>query len=140
MPVTPAQLLSLAIARHHQPWNWSLHFAALLLLCLALLFHGYLLLAAAMILFGAGFFPLNLSTPKKNRWFAFVQRRIEAQKDWTAQPWTGPKVLRLTILCMVLLYAAWALWVREWASLGLLLGFAALYPLIAENRAGGIKP
>ena len=82
--VTPAELFRLALLRHHQPWNWSFQFVALWLFGLTLLLHSYLLLAATFIMLGTGFFQLHLSQNLENRWFSFVERGIEWEKNWIA--------------------------------------------------------
>lgn len=140
MAFAPSDLAQLALRRHREPWNWTFHFTALCMLCTALLLHSSLLTAAALIFFGTGFFPLNLDPPPDNRWFRFVRRAVEKEKNWAAAPWnrhkTGWFCLGLAIVSIVI----WALWVREPATLALLLGFAVLARVVEENRRGGIDP
>lgn len=140
MTVTPSELFDLALARHRQPWNWSLHFAALVLFCLMLLGHSYLLLASSLILLGTGFFSLNLDEPPKNRWFNFVAAGVIWEKNWVAAPWNWVKWSRLLFVSCISGVSIWALWTCELATLGLLVGFAVLARVVKENMANGIKP
>lgn len=140
MIVTPSELVGLALARHREPWNWTLHFAALWLLCPALLFHSALFLAAALILSGAGFFRLGLGAPPDNRWFRFVRRCLEWEKNWIAAPWNRHKTGRFVFALAAAVAVVWALWTREPAALALIIGFAVLARVVAENRKNGIDP
>jgi hypothetical protein len=140
MVVTPSSLFALAVSRHRQPWNWSLHCAALILFCLALLGHSYLTLAAALILLGVGFFELRLEEPPDNRWFRFERLGVAWEKNWGAAPWNRVKWLRLLLALSLIGFAAWALWVRELAGLMLLAGFAVLAAVVRQNRENGIDP
>lgn len=140
MSVTPSQLFDLALFRHRQPWNWSLHFAALVLFCLTLLGHSYLLLAASLILLGAGFFDLKLGDPPGNLWFGFVKRGVEREKNWASLPWNWAKWLWLLITLCLALAVIWVLWTRELAGLGLLAGFGALAWAAGQNRANNEGP
>lgn len=138
--VTPAQLLNLALERHHQPWNWSLHFVALWLFGLTLLFHSYLLLAATFIILGTGLFQLNLSQNPGNRWFSFVDDGVEWEKNWIAAPWGFYKWRRFLFILVVTGILIWALWTREYATLLLIVGFAYLVTVMVENKSSGIDP
>ncbi len=140
MTVTPSSLFALAVSRHRQPWNWSLHVAALVLFCLALLTHGYLLLAASFVLLGVGFFELKLPDQPDNRWFRLARRGVEWEKNWAAAPWNRVKWTRLLIFAALASLSVWALWVRELATLMLLAGFAVLVRVMRENRKSGIDP
>ncbi|XXJ21286.1 hypothetical protein ACR42D_17460 [Desulfovibrio caledoniensis] len=140
MGVTPSSLFALAVIRHRQPWNWSLHCAALVLFCLTLLAHSYLMLAASLILLGAGFFELKLDEPPGNRWFKFARRGVEWEKDWSAAPWNRVKRVRLVFALLAAGFAVWALWVRELAGLMLVAGFAVLAWVVRQNRENGIDP
>jgi hypothetical protein len=140
MIVTPSSLFALAVSRHRQPWNWSLHFAALVLFGLTLFSHSYLMLAASLILLGVGFFELRLDGPPENRWFRFVSRGVEWEKNWSAAPWNRVKWSRLVFTVLVAGVAVWALWVRELAALMLLAGFAVLAWVVRQNRENGIDP
>lgn len=140
MNITPQELFRLAIERHREPWNWTLQFAAAVVFCLALLFHSSLLVTAALILFGVGFMKLHMDEPPDNRWFRFVARSVEWEKNWESTPWTWIKITK----CMFVLAATglllWALWVREPATLGLFFGFVVLYKVMLENIDSGIEP
>jgi hypothetical protein len=140
MGVTPSSLFALAVIRHRQPWNWSLHCAALVLFCLTLLAHSYLMLAASLILLGVGFFELKLDEPPDNRWFKFARRGVEWEKDWSAAPWNRVKRARLVFALLAAGFAVWALWVRELAGLMLVAGFAVLAWVVRQNRENGIDP
>lgn len=140
MPVTPSELASLALARHRKPWNWTFQAAALAGLCLTLLFRSYLLLAVSLILFGAGFFPLRLDEPPDNRWFRFVHRFLQWEKNWVAAPWNWHKIWRLGFAASATILIISALWIREPAALGLIVGFVVLARFVAENKADGIDP
>jgi len=140
MVVTPSSLFALALSRHRLPWNWSLHFGALVLFGLALLAHSYLLLAAACILLGAGFFELALGEPPDNRWFRFARRGVEWEKNWAAAPWNRVKWARLVFAVLLAGAVVWALWARELAALTLLAGFAVLAWVVRQNREKGIDP
>ncbi|WFS62220.1 hypothetical protein LF599_16395 [Pseudodesulfovibrio thermohalotolerans] len=140
MTVTPSSLFALAVSRHRQPWNWCLHVAALVLFCLALLAHGYLLLAVSLILLGAGFFELKLPDLPDNRWFRLARRGVEWEKNWSAAPWNRVKWTRLLFFFALAGLTVWALWVRELATLMLLIGFAVLVRVMRENRKSGIDP
>lgn len=140
MVVTPSALFALALARHREPWNWTLQSAGLACLFPTLFLHSYLFLAAALILFGAGFFRLGLDQPPDNRWFRFAARALEWEKNWMAAPWNRHKIGRF---CFALLASAcliWALWTRELAVLTLAAGFAVLARVVAENKKNGIAP
>ncbi|MEZ7196143.1 hypothetical protein [Pseudodesulfovibrio karagichevae] len=128
------------MSRHRQPWNWSLHLAALVLFGLALFTHGYLLLAASLILLGAGFFELGLDGPPDNRWFRFVRGGVEWEKNWSAAPWNRVKWSRLAIVVLVGGLSVWALWTQELAAVMLLAGFAVLAWVVRQNRENGIDP
>ncbi|MCJ2165860.1 MULTISPECIES: hypothetical protein [unclassified Pseudodesulfovibrio] len=138
MAVTPSELFDLALVRHRQPWNWSLHCASMVLFCLTLLAHSYLLLASSMILFGTGFFSLNLGDPPQNRWFGFVAACVEWEKNWVAAPWNWVKWSRLLFVVCLAGAIAWVLWTRELAGIGLLVGFAALVRVVKENKDNGV--
>ena len=140
MTVTPSELASLALARHMEPWNWTLQFSALALLSPTLLFHSYLLLAATLILFGTGFFRLHLDDPPDNRWFRFVHQAQEWEKDWLAAPWNWYKIKRFVFAILVAAATVWALWTSEPAAIGLIVGFAVLTRLVAKNKQDGIDP
>ena len=140
MVVTPSELVALALRRHMEPWNWSFQCAALCLFCLTLLFHSYLLLAAALILLGTGFFRLGLDDPPDNRWFQFVRRALEWEKNWIAAPWNWYKIRRFGFALTVAAITVWALWTSESAAIGLIVGFAVLARVVAENRGKGIDP
>jgi hypothetical protein len=140
MIVTPSELVALALARHREPWNWTFHFAALGLLFPTLLFHSYLFLAAALILFGAGFFRLDLDVPPDNRWFRFVHRGLEWEKNWIAAPWNRHKTGRFAFALATAVITIWALWTREPAALALIVGFTVLAFVVAENKKKGIDP
>jgi len=137
MIVTPSSLFALAVSRHRQPWNWSLHFAAVVLSGLTLFSHSYLMLAASLILLGVGFFELGLDRPTESRWFRFVSRSVEWEKDWAAVPWNRVKCSRLAFAVLVAGFTVWALWVRELAALMLLAGFAVLAWVARQNRESG---
>ncbi|WP_238528154.1 hypothetical protein [Pseudodesulfovibrio mercurii] len=128
------------MSRHRQPWNWSLHAAALVLFGLALFAHGYLLLAASLILLGAGFFELDLPAPPENWWFGLARRGVEWEKNWSAAPWNRVKWSRLLGALLLAGVLVWGLWVRELAALGLLFGFAVLVWVMRRNREDGIDP
>jgi hypothetical protein len=138
MVVTPSSLFALAVSRHRQPWNWSLHLAALILFGLALFAHGYLLLAASLILLGAGFFDLRLDGPPDNRWFRLVRSGVEWEKNWSAAPWNRVKWSRLLFAVLAAGLCVWALWARELAAVMLLAGFAVLAWVVRQNRENGI--
>lgn len=140
MVVTPAQLFELALKRHQMVWNWTLHFAVLFGFALTLLLHSYLMLAATLIVFGAGFFELNMPQPPDNRWFRMVAEAIEWEKDWLAYPWNFDKWWRFLFVLLVACISIWALWMQEPLALGLLIGFAYLIKVVRENRDGGIDP
>lgn len=140
MVVTPSELFNLALSRHRQPWNWTLQFAALGLLCLTLLFHSFLFLAAAVIFFGTGFFQLGLDDPPENGWFRFVAAGVEWEKNWVAAPWNWHKIWRFGFVLLVSAALIWALWVREPAALAIFVGFAVLARVVFENKDGGIVP
>lgn len=140
MAVTPSSLFGLAVSRHRQPWNWSLHCAGLSLFALALFTHGYLVLAASLILLGTGFFELDLGAPPENLWFRFVHRGVEWERNWSAAPWNRGKWWRLLMAVVLAGVTAWALWVRELATLMLLVGFAVLIRVRQRNRDAGIDP
>ena len=134
MTVIPSELFDLALVRHRQPWNWSLHCAALVLFCLTLLAHSYLLLAASLILLGTGFLALDLDRPPGNRWFGLVDSMVEWEKNWAAAPWGWYKRARLLFTVCLTVAVIWALWTCELAALGLLMGFAALAWVVRDNR------
>ncbi len=138
MVVTPSELITLALKRHRMPWNWTLHCAALVAFALTMLFHSYLILATSMIFFGAGFYDLNMPTPPDNRWFQFVHKGVEWEKDWVAYPWSFSKTWRFAFTVVVATIISWALWTREPGTIGLLIGFAYLIKVVRENKKGGI--
>ncbi|MGE4193973.1 MAG: hypothetical protein AB7E51_11345 [Pseudodesulfovibrio sp.] len=140
MIVTPSSLFELAVRRHRQPWNWSLHCAALALFCCALLWRSYLALSAGAVLFGAGFFELNLGELPAGRWSGLVRRGVEWEKNWSAVPWTWLKWARLGFSLLVGAVLVWALWESELATLMLLACFAVLWRIRRENRESGIDP
>jgi glucan phosphoethanolaminetransferase (alkaline phosphatase superfamily) len=138
MTVTPAELFALALERHQQHWNWSFQFVAALVFGLVLLFHSYLLLAVSLVLFGVGFFQLNLPPFEKKWWISFVKKGVEWEKNWIAAPWNLIKWRRFLFVLVATCVLVWALWIREYAALGLILGFAYLVKVKAENKAAGI--
>lgn len=140
MTITPAHLFELAIERHRQPWNWTSQFTALGLFCLTLLLHSYLLLAATLIFFGAGFFRMQLPEPPNNRWFRFVTAAVEWEKDWIAAPWNWDKSWRFGLALIMTIAAIWAFWKQEPAAIALLICFAFLARVVFENKNAGIDP
>jgi len=140
MTVTPSEIFKLALARHREPWNWTLHLATLFCFALTLLFHSYLILAATTIFFGTGFFRLKLPEPPKNRWFTMVKRAVEWEKNWVAYPWTFRKWWRFLFTLLIVYVTIWALWTREPVTIALLIGFSYLLKVMTENKAKGIDP
>jgi len=140
MSITPHQLFRLAIRRHREPWNWTLQFAAAIAFCQAMLFHNSLFFATALILFGTGFMRLCMTKPPDNRWFRFVARFVEWEKNWESTPWTWSKVMKFTGVLVILVLLFWALWVRELATIGLIFGFCVLHNVMRQNIENGIKP
>lgn len=138
MAVTPSELFGLALKRHREPWNWTLHCASLLAFALTLLLHSYLLFATSLILLGAGFFDLKMPEPPKNRWFKFAEEGVEWEKDWVAYPWTFRKIWRFAFVVLVSLIVCWVLVTRELSALGMLMGFAYLIKVVRDNRESGI--
>ena len=140
MAVTPSELLALAIKRHRSPWGWTVHFAGLAVLILALPTHSGLVLSAAIILLGAGFFRWPEPTRTDTRWHRFVHRGVEWEKNWIAAPWNRYKWLRLLFFLLIAGVTTWALWTRDIAILALLAAFAYLIRIVRENRDLGIDP
>ncbi|MBG0790681.1 MAG: hypothetical protein H0S80_09315 [Desulfovibrionaceae bacterium] len=140
MAVTPSELLTLALARHREPWNRTLHAASLACLCPALFLHSYLLVAAALILLGAGFFRLGLGAPPDNRWFRFTARAVEWEKNWLAAPWNWSKIWRFCFAVIAATALVWALWTGDMAALALAVGFGVLVRVAVENKKNGINP
>ena len=140
MAVTPSELFDLALRRHRQPWGFTVHLAGLAGLGLTLLLHSALMLAASIVLLGVGFFRWPDPPHADNRWFKFVHRAVEWEKDWIAYPWTWRKWMWFLLFLGCALFTIWALWVQDPASLGLIAGFAYLAKVVRENREGGIDP
>ncbi|NDV19628.1 hypothetical protein GO013_09375 [Pseudodesulfovibrio sp. JC047] len=140
MTITPSDLFQLATQRHRQPWNWSLHFTALISCCLAVLFHSPFFLTATIILGAVGFLELRMKTTPNTRWFRFVHAGIEWEKDWFATPWNTGKWTRFLLVFCIAIFFLWALWSRELAALALIIGFGALIRVMVENYKNGIKP
>jgi len=140
MFTTPTKLLELAIERHRKPWNWTIQFAGVSLLCLTLLAHSYLLLAASLILLGTGFLDLNMDDPPDNRWFKFVTAGVEWEKNWVALPWNFAKIFKFTLVMIILGALIWVLVVRELAAIGLFIGFVYLARVVIENKESGVEP
>jgi len=140
MPVTPSEILTLAIQRHRQPWNWTLHFCGLAGFALSLMLHSYLLFAASLIIFGAGFFELGLPPVKENRWLRFVHEAVEWEKNWIAAPWNWQKIWRFGVFLMFAVLFIWACWEQEPVAIALFSGFAYLAKVVRENKEGGIDP
>jgi len=140
MFVTPAQLFTLALERHRQPWNWTIQFITLWMFGLTLLFHSYLLLVTSFILLGAGFYQLNLPPAPDNFWFSFVEKSVEWEKNWFGAPWNFIKWYRFLFVVAVAGVVIWALWTAELAMLGLVMGFVYLARVMVENKMGGIDP
>ncbi len=120
------------------PWNWTLHCASLFGFALTLLMHSYLMFAATVIIFGAGFFELRLPDLPENRWRRFVLSAVEWEKDWIAYPWTFRKWMRLLFVLLIGFVTVWALWTREPAALGMLMGGAYLVWVARDNKSGGV--
>jgi hypothetical protein len=140
MAVTPSDILDLALARHRRPWNFTAHFVALAFFALALLLHSFLLFAASLIFFGAGFFELSLSAMPEGRWLRFVRGMIEWERNWSVLPWTAGKWARTGFVALLVCVLVWALWTVDLVVLALFCGFGYLARVVAENRAGGIDP
>ena len=140
MVVTPSELLSLALARHREPWNWTLQSAALACLCPALYFHSPLFLSATLVLFGVGFLRLEMGQPPANRWFRFVDRALVWERNWLAAPWNWPKTWRFCFVILAITAVGWALWASDLAALALAAGFGVLARVAAENKENGIDP
>lgn len=136
---SPKHIFSLALERHRQPWNWTFQFASLWLFGLALLFHSYLTLAASFILLGTGFFHIHVPVPD-NRWFAFVVRSVEWEKNWIGAPWNWYKLWRLIASLLIGGITVWALWTRALAALMLIIALAYLWQVMIENKDAGIEP
>ncbi|WP_419785670.1 hypothetical protein [Pseudodesulfovibrio sp.] len=137
---TSSGLAALALARHRSHWNWTLHLAGLVVLALSLLLHGPLTASAGLILLGAGFFSWPEPPHTDGRWQRFVRAGIEWEKDWIAAPWNRRKWIPFLAALLIGGYILWALWVRELASLALLIGFAVLLRVRKENKENGIDP
>lgn len=140
MAVTPSELFDLALSRHRQPWNWTLHLAGLCGLGLTLLLHSPLLLAASLIMFGAGFFQWPEPPGLDSRWFRFTRQAVEWEKNWIAYPWSVHKWAWFLLTLFTVFVTVWALWTRELATLGILAGFAYLAKVVRENKANDIDP
>lgn len=140
MTVTPSDIFELAVNRHREPWNWTLHFAAMCGFAATMLTHSFLMFAASLIVFGAGFFELGLPPMGDGRWLKFVKERIEWEKNWAAAPWNWHKIWRLAVVVLLSGVAIWALWTRDAGVLLLFLGFGYLVRVMKENMSGGIKP
>lgn len=140
MPISPSELSALAQARRREPWNWTSQFVALAFLCPTLFFHSSLALAATLIFFGVGFFRLELPAPPDNRWFRFVHRAIEWEKNWLAAPWSWYKSWRFGFVLLAATAVARALWTRDLAMLALIAGFGVLARVARENKKNGIDP
>lgn len=134
MAVTPSELFALAVVRHRQPWNLTLHLAGVGAFALALLLHSYLLLAMALILGGAGFVAYDVGEPPDNGWFRFTAGLVRWERDWASLPWTWRKISRVGLALLLAGVTVWALWVRELATIGLLIGAAALAWVVRDNR------
>jgi hypothetical protein len=140
MTVTPSELFALALSRHRQPWNFTVHLAAVALFGLALPLHSFLIFSAGLILLGFGFFELVLPDMPPGRWRRLVHAVVEWEKNWSVLPWTFRKWARLCIALLLGCLLVWALWTRDLAVLALFFAFACLARVVAENRAGGIDP
>lgn len=140
MPVTPSELLRLAMKRHRMEWNWSVHFAAMVNFGLALLLHSWLLTATTLILLAAGCFDFGLGPLPEGRWQRLVHRGLEWERNWSVAEWDFGKSARFAIFLVALVTSVWALWTRDLAMLGLLFGFGFLYWVMLDNLSGGIDP
>jgi hypothetical protein len=140
MTVTPNQILTLALRRHRIPWNWTFHFVSLGAFALTLLFHSYLMFAATTILFGAGFFDLQLPPMRDNRWHHFAHAGIEWEKNWIASPWNWSKVWRFLFVLTIACVTIWALWTQDAAVLALLTGYAVLMRSCAKILQAALIP
>lgn len=140
MAVTPSDIFDLAIKRHREPWNWTLHFVGLCGFGMTMLTHSFLFFAASLIVFGAGFFELGLPPVKEGRWLRFARACIEWEKNWVATPWNWHKTWRFVVVMGVAAVAVWALWTRDMGLLLLFLGFGYLIRVMMDNRDGGVKP
>lgn len=140
MATTPSEVFYLALARHQLVWNWTVHFAALCLFALTLLFHSYLLLAVSLACLGAGFFDMGLPEMKDGRWRRFVLGMIEWEKNWIAAPWIWLKWLRLICVTMVALLSIWALWTQNPPVLAVLGASGYLVHVVRDNKRRGVDP
>ncbi|WP_247648428.1 hypothetical protein [Pseudodesulfovibrio sp. zrk46] len=140
MTVTPSELFQLALKRHQEPWNWTLHFIGVVGFAITLFAHSYLMFAASLIIFGAGFFDLKMPKPVKNSWFALVAGAVEWEKDWLSTPWNWYKIWRFGFVMTVLAITIWALVTRDGAVLCAIVGFAYLIKIMRENIDAGIEP
>lgn len=140
MAITPSDIFDLALSRHREPWNWTLHFAGLAGFTLTLLLHSYLMFAVSLIIFGAGFFQLNLPPLPENRWLRFVHSAVEWEKNWVAAPWNWHKTWRFGFVLLITYITIWALWTRDAVVLALLIGFGYLIKVVLENLEYDIRP
>ncbi|MGL1863298.1 MAG: hypothetical protein OCC46_12305 [Pseudodesulfovibrio sp.] len=138
MFTTPTEIIKLALKRHREPWNWTLQCAALVGLGATMLTQSYLMLAFTLILFGVGFFALNMPEMQDNPWLRFVKRMVEWEKNWIAYPWTFHKCWRLAVTVLVACVVIWAFWTREAAVIGLLIGFVYLIKVVRSNKENEI--
>jgi len=102
--------------------------------------HSSLLFAASLVLFGAGFFDLNLPEIPENRWIRFVSSAVEWEKNWVAAPWNWYKIRRFIICLFITGITLWALWTRDLAVLALIVAFGYLLHVRRDNIDGGIDP
>lgn len=140
MAVTPSEIFALALERHRQPWNWTLHFAALVGFLLTLVLHSYLMFAATVIVFGAGFFDLHMPLMQEGRWQRFMHDGVEWEKNWIAAPWNWRKTWRLLVVLGMIYTTIWAFWTREPVAISLIIAFIYLAKVVRENIEGGIDP
>lgn len=140
MTVTPSDIFRLALERHRMPWNWTLHAAAIFGFGLTLLLHSPLMLSASLILLGTGFFDIKMPEMPDGRWRRLVLSAVEWEKNWVAAPWNRYKWWRFLFVLAVSLMIIWALWTRDLAAIGLLVGFGYLIRVMRENIEGGVDP
>lgn len=129
--------------RRMNPWNWLAQLVAALVLAVGLWTHGPAILVFGAVLLGGSMAPLPLP-PIQQTGLAVVgmlaQRAIRREVTWRTR--TAPRRRRfwLTVWAGYALALAAALWMREIAGVGLLLGGLYLARMVAEHRASGIDP
>lgn len=137
------KLLELVLARHRNPWNFTVQALCLPLLAFGLWLHSAALLALAILGLAASLFAFgmpDMSGTGLAPLVPLIERALAAEQRWRDRPAGRKRQLRTALLALGLLFLAFILWTNDLPLLALTIGGIALYRVMRQNKADGIDP